>query len=87
MPHVSKAELMRYCRVDDEDNAATLLELADAAEDYLTTAGAQRTDETARSYDLAVKGLALHWFEHPEGGEFSPGLRAQINQLKFYRGG
>lgn len=83
--HVSRAELGRYCRVDEADGLDELEALAQSAETYLTTAGAVRTERNADSYDLCVKAMALHWYDNPDGGEFAPGLRQQINQLKFYR--
>lgn len=83
MAAVSTADLMLYCRVDAEEAAPLLENLANSAEEYLTTAGAVRTESNANAYDLAVKALVLQWYDNPGGGEVSPALRQSINQLKF----
>ncbi len=75
---------MLYCKEDIPEVGDSLLVLAGAAEDYLQTAGVPDAARTKATYDLAVKGIVLHWHDHPDGVDnFGPGLRALINQLKF----
>ena len=83
MARISTEDLMLYCRVDGEEASTLLEQLADSAEEYLTTAGAQRTEANSNAYDLTVKALVLHWYDNPEGGTLPPGLRQLINQLKL----
>ena len=85
MSNVSAADLKLYCRVDDDEAVPLLESLAESAEEYLTTAGAERTQNNTNAYDLAVKALVLHWYDNPTGGELPAGLRNNINQLKFTR--
>ena len=81
-PVVSRQDLMDYCRVDTEEGGNQLMILQSAAIAYLTVAGADKPQ--LPTYALAVKGIVLHWYDHPEGGVgFGDGLRAMINQLKL----
>ena len=85
MAAVSKEDLMRYCRVDDEDTGEDLVKLADAAErKLLRTCKVQRTDANAEEYDLCVKAMTLHQFDHP-GEAYTQGIRDQINELKDFK--
>lgn len=77
----SKAELMAYCRVDDEEAGALLESLCQQAETYLSFAGVDTTTPDFR-LEQALKALTLHWFDNPAGGEVPAGLQRLINQLK-----
>lgn len=71
--------LMAYCRADEDAKAA----VADAAEDaeyYLTN---MRADPQSPVYNKALKALTLQFFDHPDGGEFSPALQKLLNALKL----
>ena len=39
-------------------------DLIDAAEDFVSTAGAVRAGAVDARYDLAVQSLTLHWYDH-----------------------
>lgn len=85
MAAVSKDDLMRYCRVDDDCTGDDLVKLADAAErKLLRTCNVQRTEENAEEYDLCVKAMTLHSFDHP-GEPYTQGIRDQINELKNFK--
>lgn len=77
----SKAELMAYCRVDDEESGALLESLCQQAQAYLSSAGVILDWDDPRQ-ELALKALTLHWFDNPAGGEVPAGLQRLINQLK-----
>lgn len=83
MASVSREDLMLYAREDDEAMGELLLSFADAAESYLAASGVGRTEDNGTRYELAVKAMALHFRDHPDGGTFSAGLRTLINQLKM----
>jgi hypothetical protein len=83
MTYLTREELMRYCRVDDDNAADTLVDLEDSAEAYLKTAGVNIDSVDESRFKLAVCALTLHWFDNPTGGELPAGLRQLINQLKF----
>lgn len=83
MTYLIREELMRYCRVDDDTAADTLVALADSAEAYLETAGVDIDLVDESQFNLAVCALTLHWFDNPTGGEPPAGLRQLINQLKL----
>lgn len=72
---------MAHCRVDTEEGGCQLMMLQEAAIAYLSAAGADKPQ--LATYALAIKGIVLHWYDHPDGGAaFGDGLRAIINQLK-----
>lgn len=50
--------------------------------EYLAQAGVAATD--GARYDMAIKGLVLHYYDHrDDGAAFGYGLQALINQLKW----
>lgn len=71
--------LMAYCRADGEDAQTLVQDAAEDAELYLSNMGA---DPESTVYNKALKALTLHFFDHPEGGEFSPALKKLLNNLK-----
>ena len=71
--------LMAYCRADGEDAQTLVQDAAKDAEAYLANMGA---DPASPVYNKALKALTLHFFDHPEGGAFSPALQKLINTLK-----
>lgn len=84
MQSVSKAELYRYCKIDDDDVEMQALadELADANEAYLLRQNIPLTDANRPRFALCVKAMTLHELDHP--GEAMPlGVREKINDLKF----
>lgn len=85
MSIVPRSELMRYCRVDGEEMGNLVVELADSAEEYLQDAGCTCTTSTHKVYTLAVKALALHYLDHPEGAPIPQGIQNLINKMKFVK--
>ncbi len=85
MSIVPRSELMRYCRVDGEEIGNLVVELADSAEEYLQDAGCTYTTSTQKVYTLAIKALALHYLDHPEGAPIPQGTQNLINKLKFVK--
>lgn len=87
--------VLRYCRLDDladdESVVGEVEELMAAAEEYLSDAGIVRCELNAGRYDLALKALVLHWYDHRDSvgteAELPKGLRPILNQLKCCGGG
>lgn len=76
--------------LDDQDKAtqeAVIESLIAGAVEYLRTGGAPEPEEPSELYDLAVKALVLHWYDHRDdvGNESSVpnGIRPIITQLKL----
>lgn len=79
----------QYMRVEQdcgEAEDALILDLMDAAREYLAGAGIPEPEEPVKLYDLALHSLTLHYYDHRDavGGEapLPTGLRPIINQLK-----
>ena len=53
-----------YMHVDGTEDDALIVSLLDAAEDFVSTAGAVRAGAVDARYDLAVQSLTLHWYDH-----------------------
>ena len=77
-----------YMKAEDEEDFL-VQELMDAAAEYLAASGVHETEDNAGRYDLAVKGLCLHWYDNRGSvltgtmvTDIPLGLRAVINQLK-----
>lgn len=91
MAYVPLAPVKAYAKSADEDDA--LVEsLIDAAEQYLYTAGVAPGSCPYSLYELAVKGMVLHWYDNRAAvdtsspPDFEPGIRSVINQLKHTAG-
>ena len=84
MQSVSKAELYRYCKIDDDNVEMQALadELADAHEAYLLRQDIPLTDSNRPRFALCVKAMTLHELDHP-GDAIPLGVRGKINDLKF----
>lgn len=84
MSDIQEAKL--YMRIDEPDDDALVGSLYAAAEEYMRNAGV-RADSGSYLYKLALWGLMLHWYEHPQsladGRQIPEGTRIIINQLKF----
>lgn len=69
-----------------EDEDKLILDLMDAAKEYLDGAGIPEPEEPRRLYTLALHALTLHYYDHRDavGGEapLPTGVRPIINQLK-----
>ena len=86
-----------YMRFDDlaeglsEDEVSAqesiIIALAAGAVEYLRNAGIPEPEEPSELYNLAVKSLVLHWYDHRDdvGSESSVpnGIRPVITQLKL----
>lgn len=91
------AAVMDYMRVDDQGlddqdkgtQAAVIEALIAGAVEYLGNAGIPEPgpEEASELYDLAVKALTLHWYDHRDdvGSESAVpnGVRPVITQLKL----
>ena len=79
-------EVKEYLRIDDTDSNSTIASLIMAADIYLVNAGATK-DHLNPLYVLAVKMLALHWYDNREAigsaNKLAFGLGSIINQLKY----
>ncbi len=84
MSDIQEAKL--YMRIDEPDDDALVGSLYAAAEEYMRNAGILE-DRGSYLYKLALWGLMLHWYEHPQaladGQQIPEGTRIIINQLKF----
>ena len=85
MASVPRSELMRYCRVDGAEMGDLVVELAESAEAYLQDAGCTCNQATRTVYTLAVKALALHYLDHPEGAPIPQGIQNLRNKRKFVK--
>ncbi len=84
-------EVKGYLRVDGSDDDSQIQALIDAADIYLTNAGATKDYENAL-YALAVEILVTQWYDNraPVGEitqEMSFSLRHILTQLKYCYGG
>lgn len=88
MATVSLEDVKSYARIDGEEEDALVGSLIDAAEEYLAGAGIYPGLAPEALYQLAVKGIFLHWYEQrnvTDGAaptDFAAGVRLTINQLK-----
>lgn len=87
MAYVPLEPVKAYAKAGDDDDAV-IQSLIDAAEDYLAGAGVYPGYAPNSTYEMAVKGIVLHWYENRAAvdtsspPDFEPGIRAVINQLK-----
>ena len=88
MATVSLEAAKAYARIDGDEDDALLESLIEAAEEYLAGAGVYPGLAPEALYQLAVKGIVLHWYEqrnvtdNAAPTDFSAGVRLTINQLK-----
>lgn len=88
MAYVPLEDVKSYGRIDGDEDDALLVGFTEAAEEYLANAGVTPESASASLYQLAVKGIVLHWYENRtavDSGspkDFEPGIRLVINQLK-----
>lgn len=88
MATVSLEAAKAYARIDGDEDDALLESLIEAAEEYLAGAGVYPGLAPEALYQLAVKGIVLHWYEQrnvtdgPAPTDFAAGVRLIINQLK-----
>jgi len=75
-----------YARIDESDDSV-VRSLIEAAVDYLSGAGIPEPENWCGRYELAVKALTLHYYDHRDDTEAQTAiplsLRSLINQLKF----
>lgn len=84
MLSLTREELLRYCRIDEDDPLADEAEaVATSKEDYLIRQGIDVRGPDSRAA-LCVKAWTLHELDHP-GEETPGGIRELINDLKFNR--
>lgn len=86
MRSVTAEQLLRYCRIDDDDPLAeTAREVAETKEEYLSRQGVALTEENMGRFGLCVMAWTLHELDHP--GEAAPaGVMQMVNDLRFTRG-
>ena len=88
MATVSLEAAKAYARIDGDEDDALLESLIEGAEEYLAGAGIYPGLASEALYQLAVKGIVLHWYEqrnvtdNAAPTDFSAGVRLTINQLK-----
>ena len=93
MATVSLEAAKAYARIDGDEDDALVESLIEAAEEYLAGAGVYPGLAQEALYQLAVKGIVLHWYEQRNATErsategraptdFAAGVRLIINQLK-----
>lgn len=88
MATVSLEAAKAYARIDGDEDDALLESLIEAAEEYLAGSGVYPGLAPEALYQLAVKGIVLHWYEQrnvtdgPAPRDFAAGVRLTINQLK-----
>ena len=76
----------QYMRVDGTDDDVLIAGLMEAAKEYLAGAGIEEGEDPSPLYQMAVRSLTLHYYDHRDavGGEapLPLGLRPILNQLK-----
>lgn len=88
MATVSLEAAKAYARIDGDEDDELVESLIEGAEEYLAGAGVYTGLAPQFLYQLAVKGIVLHWYEHRNDTsgtmptDFSAGVRLIINQLK-----
>lgn len=91
MAYVPLEPVKAYAKTNDEDDDQ-VMSLIDAAEQYLHNAGVDPGSVPYALFELAVKGMVLHWYDNRASvdtsspPDFEPGIRAVINQLKMTGG-
>lgn len=81
-------DVMRYCRIDDEEEAPLVIGLIQSAKAYLANAGVPEPEEDSPLYLLAVKAMTLHFYDHrgmteDHSSSAIPGMSNTITQLKL----
>jgi hypothetical protein len=84
MSVVSKEELARYCKLDEDALIEEAVSLAETMERRLQRKGAVDTPATHADFCLAVKMLTLHELDHP-GEKIPQGIQDVINELKLVK--
>ena len=88
-PPVDLQACKAYMQLDADDTTddALVEDFRASAEEYLRDAGILRSERNAARYDLCIKAMTLHWYDHRDsvGTELGiPGnIRPVINQLKM----
>lgn len=89
MAIVSLEAAKAYARIDGDEDDALVESFIEGAEEYLAGAGVYPGLAPEALYQLAVKGIVLHWYEQrnvTDSGtaptDFAAGVRLIINQLK-----
>lgn len=82
MVSVTRAQLLGYCRIDEDDPLAeTAVQVAGTKEAYLVRQNIPVPGKDSRA-GLCVMAWTLHELDHP--GEATPqGVREMIKDLKF----
>jgi len=90
MAELTLAEIKEYMRITGNDEDALITSLWDAAGSFLEKAGVSSGHVDTPLYNLAVKGLVLHWHDNPGAiitgtivSGIPLGLDALITQLKW----
>lgn len=92
MAELTLEAVKAYCHITDDSEDDDILDLMEAAQEYLAGAGVPQTATGTGRYNLAVKALTLHWKDNrgnvAEGeskqAEIPLGLGAIIIQLQNY---
>lgn len=81
MVSVTRAQLLGYCRIDEDDPLAeTAVQIAGTKEDYLIRQNIPVPGKDSR-VGLCVMAWTLHELDHP-GEETPRGVREMIQDLK-----
>lgn len=71
---------------EDESNE-TITEFLEMAAEYLKDAGVEKTDSTSARYKIALRAVALHFYDNRDAGADVPDMprntQRLINQLKM----
>lgn len=76
-----------YMHAEEETNE-TITEFLEMAEEYLREAGIEPTSSNAARYKIALRAVALHYYDNRDAGNDVPDMPGNtqrlINQLKPY---
>lgn len=76
-----------FMHAEEEDNE-TISEFLEMAAEYLRESGIEKTPSNVARYKIALRSIALHFYDNRDPGDNVPGIpnntQRLINQLKPY---
>lgn len=71
----------------EEESDETIQDFLEMAEEYLRDAGVESTPSNAARYKIALRAIALHFYDNRDAGNDVPAMPSNtqrlINQLKL----
>lgn len=71
----------------EEETEETIIEFLEMAAEYLSDAGVEKSPSNSARYNIALRAIALHYYDNRDGGADVPAMplntQRLINQLKM----